>query len=280
MLFCTSYIHNGYEEMHSAKYEKWIGYYLPLMQSMGAEALFLIDNGSEDRLRIDPELVEHIAPGQDLPQQLTKKVNFVSLEYRRRLPTNECPGWWQTFIHCLVLAERYGFEKLIHIEADFFITAPRLIEFIGRLDSGWTALYSESCRIPETNIQVICKDAFPGLRALAREGERRDYRFSELAETYLPVTSINREFTGDRMGLFPAILHWSRKVSRDMEFDYIGQVPVDVKPMSSPEMRHLLMGFRERVTGVPGKDVAVIRSILEESNLICNIDSPILNTVI
>lgn len=218
-IFCTSYI-NGDPFYHSQKrYNRWIRYYLPLMEQLKAEQLFLIDdggNGSSDF---------NVITGQ-LPPAITDIVNIYRFEKTLgRRSDIDFPGWWRSFLFSIEIASTYGYDKIIHIESDFFILSEKLKTYIRELNSGWTSLHSAHYEFPETAIQVICKDAFQAVAAFKKERVNSSYQMDNYAELLLPFTTINTSFVGDRLGEKDVIDAWLEKSPELLSrLDYIGQV--------------------------------------------------------
>lgn len=125
------------------------------------------------------------------------------------------PGWWRSFLHSVKVANELGVDKIIHIESDAYIMTPRLVKFINEIESGWNVLWSPRYRMPETAIQVICRDQFPILEQF--KDSHRDYSFSDIAEKVLPFTTVHKQFKGDRYSDFTK----NRWIFRSKKFNKI-----------------------------------------------------------
>src|SRR5438105_3236112 len=128
LLFCTSYIDKNDISFHPLRYMKWIDYYSKIKEGLGVDYIFIIDDGSPDPTLEHSSLVEILSAKDDLPAELSKKINIITFkEHLGRLSQGEHLGWWRSFTYSIKIAEKYGFEKIIHIESDFYIVSERLI---------------------------------------------------------------------------------------------------------------------------------------------------------
>ena len=94
-------------------------------------------------------------------------------------------------------AQRYGFQKIIHIESDAYLISERIHSFINEFSNGWIAFYCPRHRFPEAGIQIIAGDAIANYIAIS---QRPYHHFiNQCAENYLPFTP-NLDFIGDRYG--------------------------------------------------------------------------------
>lgn len=123
------------------------------------------------------------------------------------------------------LAEKYGFDKMIHIESDFFIVSSRMMEYIRNLSSGWTAFYSPYYEFAESAIQVICSDSFAAMKKMYDEASARNFFMNlAVAEKVLPFTHVARDYYGDRLGELEVMDGWLSKIKTPIGLDFIGQV--------------------------------------------------------
>ncbi len=222
------------------RYPKWIEYYSRNLGAFGADRLFLIDDGSNPAfIHLPGVTVVDVSTG--LPTELPSGpilFRFASHlgKLRPWIPPggHGFPGWWRSFTFSLVLAERYGYSKIIHAESDLFVISQRLADRISLIDTGWTAfantanrdwmtsLKQPRCRwdsnyqhwrkrfryllfpvgypnYPESALQVICRDRFESLRVFLDLG--LDYwRNNDLAEHALPFDRVDNTFNGMRYG--------------------------------------------------------------------------------
>lgn len=271
-LFCTSYIDDGNSDLHSVRYKKWIDYYSSMLKELDIEYIFLIDDGSSDTALLKGNVENIAAPELAPARALTGALNMISFsEHLGRSSDKDYPGWWRSFTYSVNIAEKYGFDKIIHIESDFYITSSRLMEFIRSIDKGWHSLYSRFCNFPETAVQVICKDSFAQLRRISEEAKERNYLFDQFAEVVLPITEVHKSFIGDRVGEYDVLKYWSEIALDDCDFDYIGQLPADIKPLSAAEFKEILRQYKKGKTGSFETDLPLLNSILETKRLSVNI---------
>src|SRR5580698_9348600 len=94
-VFCTSFIDEKLPNLTIGRYSKWVLYYQSLLEEIGAEHLFLIDDGStmEDLSRIKGA-TSVLSAGQ-LPETLKGKATIVS--FPDHLGITSLLGWWRNF---------------------------------------------------------------------------------------------------------------------------------------------------------------------------------------
>jgi hypothetical protein len=190
ILFCTSYFGNKTAWDH--RYLRWSMYY----QAAGFSSsdMFFIDDGSPfTPLHDQAVVVDALAP-LAAESQSPRISRFGQRLGRASLKVY--PGWWRSFLHSVTLANAMGADKIIHIESDAFVLTHRLLDHILGLREGWSVLWATKFKMPETAIQVICKDQFPALTRFRTMPQcELDGSF---AEHLLPFTHVAREFKGDR----------------------------------------------------------------------------------
>ena len=210
-IFCTAYI-----DADPQRYSDWINYYYPKIADFGAKALFLVDDGSS-QTNIDPRL-NLLAGEQALPNRLDSDLNLIHFpDNLGRISVTDFPGWWRSFKFSLTVAQKYHFDKIIHIESDFYIISSKLIEYIKNIKSGWTALWSNAYKFPETAVQIICQDVF---NKFGKVNYRRGIKIP--AERILPFTKIEKGFNGGRYGEIPDLEIHLDELPKSI--DYVGQV--------------------------------------------------------
>lgn len=190
LVFCTSYFESA--DAWRNRYQRWIEYYAAC--GFADARLFLIDDCSPYRPPAGE--VDVVAPLDDIEQGDAPATLITFAQRLGRSGPLVYPGWWRSFLHSVTLARAAGFEKIIHIESDAFILTPKMFRYIEALDSGWTTFWTAKYKMPETAIQVICKDQFEQMERLqACAASELDGR---LAEHVLPFTRVDRDFKGDR----------------------------------------------------------------------------------
>lgn len=218
IIFCTSYI----DDTNQLRYEKWINYYRDKLESFNSDNLFLIDDGS--RNAAFDERIE-VLGANNLPDTINKKINFFHFENHLGRPgRRDYRGWWRSFTFSVKLAEKYDIDKLIHIESDYYVMSPRMMDYIANISEGWTVFYSSFYHFPETAIQIICKDSFEKLNQIHRRAVASDYKFKKIAERVLPFSKVEKGFTGDRLGEIKVLRGWLKKYRLPLEIDFAGQI--------------------------------------------------------
>jgi hypothetical protein len=194
LLFCTSYVDAPYT--WTRRYGRWVDYYekLPLTRT----ATFLIDDASP-YLPEDPRL----AVSDDLPASLDGSPFHVH-RFANRLGRGSAEeqwqhwGWWRSFLFSVKIARRYGYRKIIHVEADAYLLSRSIVDYVNGLDAGWTAFWCPRHGMPEAAIQVIGEDQFPAMEQLMEADVRTLAK--GMAEHRLPFTHVNKSFVGNRYG--------------------------------------------------------------------------------
>ncbi|MCB0555501.1 MAG: hypothetical protein KDD02_18280 [Phaeodactylibacter sp.] len=218
IIFCTSYI----DENNYKRYKNWTDYYFDKLGLFNSSGLFLIDDGSPN-IFFDKRIDIHNS--YELPGSLKKNINLFHFENRLgRSSIADYPGWWRSFSFSIKLVEKYDIDKIIHIESDFYILSGRMIDYIEKLSSGWTAFYSKYYDFPETAIQVICNDTFDKLYEIYERAVEQNYKFDKLAEFIFPYTNVEKNFHGDRFGELNVLQGWLSKIETPFNIDYIGQM--------------------------------------------------------
>jgi hypothetical protein len=221
-LFCTTYIDNARQDQQTLRYQKWLEYYSVLMEALGVDHMFMIDDGSPHPLESD--LVTVISADSEWPAHLPARIHVIRFDQHLGRIGNDYAGWWRSFTYAYKIAAKYGFDKIIHIESDFYVVSPRLRAFIREMNEGWMALYSAYYRFPETAIQVICKDCFDLLEGIYIRVRESGFKLHDIAENVLPFTVVRKDFIGDRLGEDSVRRHWAQAMGM-INLDYVGQLP-------------------------------------------------------
>ena len=125
------------------------------------------------------------------------------------------PGWFRSFTFALSYAQQYGFEKIIHLESDFFVLSKPLFNWINTLSSSWSTLFSQHYNFPECAIQVITQDQYSAYEHLTKKDYAKEYVGWDM-ETVLPFTHVDKSFLGDRSDAINQAQWWTG--------DYLAQV--------------------------------------------------------
>ena len=112
------------------------------------------------------------------------------------------PGWYRSFMFAAEYAEKYGFDKIIHLAEDAFLITEKIQDYVNGLEQGWTTFWCPRHKFPENNIQIIAGDSVN--RFIAWNNEKVPYSTYQniCAEFWVPFTHVNKEFKGDRWGEF------------------------------------------------------------------------------
>jgi predicted O-linked N-acetylglucosamine transferase (SPINDLY family) len=209
LLFCTTYADTP--DRWSTRYRKWWEFFSH--SKLARDQILMIDDGSPSLPSWqDVELLT------DLPERQPSQ-DGVLYHFENTLGRSGIfvyPGWFRSFAFAAVYAQRYGFDKVVHVESDCFLYSNQVIDFIDGLSSGWTALWCPRWDLPETCIQVICADQLEAYRRLSTV-IYAETMVNQAAETLLPFTDFCKDFVGDRYG------EYALAVPEDA--DYACQIP-------------------------------------------------------
>jgi hypothetical protein len=197
-IFCTSFFQKHLPNRTARRWLKWHRYYSSRLAHFNAQRLFIIDDGSPKTLI--PKTFTVVDAEKPLPKSLP--AGPIVFRFRKRLGRRSMacfPGWWRSFTFAEVIAERYGYDKIIHLESDAFVTSKRLAKVLAEATRGWLAAWCARWKFPEPAIQVICADSLSKLR-LFRTKSKKYWFGEEFVEHTLPFTKILRNYKGDRYG--------------------------------------------------------------------------------
>ena len=245
-LFCTSFVDASNIDHHPARYAKWLNYYVRLADELQVDNIFIIDDGGSQVKELKNNDTNVIFVEDGLPEALLTRVNVISFEQSLgRDSTMDYPGWWRSYTFAKVIADTYGFHKMIHVESDFFILSKKMLTFMREKNKGWVSFFSNFYNFSETAIQIICNDQFSKFDEILKRSIASKFIHNEYAELIIPFTEINCDFKGDRFGELPVMKHWMDLQETENEFDYIGQLPSQIKVLNSKDMFSLFQYFRK-----------------------------------
>ncbi|AJC20674.1 hypothetical protein [Pandoraea pulmonicola] len=209
LVFCTSYIRDA--DAWRQRYHRWLDYYRN--GPIKADRLLMIDDGSP--WLPSEDLIPTISADSDLAAHDSTHAIVRFDTNLGRQSMSLYPGWWRSFLHSITIARAIDADKIVHLESDAYILSKSLADFINGADAGWHVMWAQRYAMPETAIQVICRDQFDALETF--RDEHPDLDFADIAERLLPFTSVNREFKGDRYSEFKR----NRGIFRSRRFNVI-----------------------------------------------------------
>jgi hypothetical protein len=209
ILFCTSFIKDG--QAWESRYQRWLDFYKNV--PINAVKRIMIDDGSP--FLPPAEIIRSVPHNENLSSYDDENLIVRFNDNLGRQSMSAYPGWWRSFLHSVTVAKNMGVDKIIHIESDAFILSQRLVDFINQTQSGWHVLWAQRYGMPETAIQIICRDQFENLEKLKERFPTFD--FPDIAERILPFTSVDRRFKGDRYSEFKR----NRWIFRSQKFNRI-----------------------------------------------------------
>lgn len=204
-VFCTSW--STTQERWNTLFARWIN----ALENSNLEydQIFMIDDGST--VLPEWEGVE-VVSADNLPETCPQSRGVIfhfdkNLGHRPPMkpedPPIDSPGWHRSFMFAAELAQRYGFEKILHIESDAFLISDRLQNYVNGLKQGWTTFWCPRHNFPENNIQIIAGSSVKDF--IDWNNRREDYDIvykGKFPEFYVPYTDIIKDFHGDRWGEF------------------------------------------------------------------------------
>lgn len=195
--------------------KRYIAWYKSIQTALGFDDIWLFDNASTFNNCLNVSATIH-CDTIDAPS-IKPGVNL--LRFTEHLPRgpgeNEYPYCWRAVWEIKQLIEA-GYEKIILIDSDCFITSAKLAQFVRECNSGWITLWCEKYNFPTAEFQIINKDAFPLF--LDYTTGHWKFRVGRLMEKDLPYT-VNRDFKADRYG--------DSRIPWDDSMDGYFQAPVD-----------------------------------------------------
>jgi hypothetical protein len=188
---------------------KWLNYYKPLQEKLGYDDILLVDNASEQS-SVDFLLSR-------FPQTIIIQKN----KRLERLSEHAYGYWYRAFAEAAHFALENDYEKIIHIDSDVYLFNDRICASIKDISGGWNTHWSEMHGFPESTLQIIVGNSIRDMHQFMSEDFLEFYPY-DLAETRIPWTNIEKRFIGDR---YPE----AGLMIQQPEWDYCGQVPVDMK---------------------------------------------------
>lgn len=204
---------------------RYIQYYQSIQPQLGFDTIYFADNASsiENLKMIGGRIDFEDTPGKSLfNDDFPNSTGVHIFTYRDRLHGGM--GWvnypycWRAlyFIQKLILR---GYEKIITIDSDGFITSRRMAKYVKDLKSGWTSFYCPRHNFPDCSIHVLCADQFWAYQEFTWVPYMT--HMGKLMETSLPFTHVERGFNTDRFGEF--------RSDQPEGCDYFGQAHIKVK---------------------------------------------------
>jgi hypothetical protein len=205
LLFCTSYSNDM--DRWNGLFGRWIN--AVENTNLEIDQILLIDDGSS--ILPNWEGVEIVNEGE-LPDQVPESRGVI-YHFNKNLghnppmksddPPIDSPGWHRSFMFAAEWAEKYGFEKILHIESDAFLISERIQQYVNDLSSGWTTFWCPRHKFPENNIQIIAGSSVQDFIDWKNKKEDYDTVYKgRFPEFYVPYTNIVKDFYGDRWGEF------------------------------------------------------------------------------
>lgn len=205
LLFAPCYLDEGERLERNLK---WLRYYKPLKEKLGYDEILLVDNGSSQS-KLHTLIDENI-------QDLSIKHFPVHLP---RLTQHAYSYWYFAFGEAAKYAIDNGFDKIIHIDTDVYLFTDKICEFVKNTNHGWTSMWCEMHKYPESTFQIIGADYLLAMKNFMTRDFLAFYPY-DLAETRIPWTHIEKGFKGDRYG--------EKMLQQADDMHWYGQCPVNI----------------------------------------------------
>jgi hypothetical protein len=195
LLFCTSYA-----ETLGTWDTRW-GLWLKAItkSDIRFDQLLIVDDGSP----VLPNWpgIEVLSIGTEEKANSRLTLHHFQDRLGRNVGGQPFPGWYRSFGYAVMYGIREGFDRIIHVESDAFVISSRAVEFFNTCDRGWVSLWCRSYCWPESTLQIINSDRFESCKNFFSQPYSDHLLKSDSPiETLLPLTSINKDFVGDRYG--------------------------------------------------------------------------------
>jgi hypothetical protein len=218
LIFCTGFADNL--DSWESRYSRWIN---AVEQSrLEVDTLLIPDDGSPELPDWDGvEVIQGELPDEE-PE--SRAVIYKHETHLGRPSLYVFPGWHRSFMVAIKYAKKYGYEKVIHLEADAFLISKRVQSYVNNFEDGWEVFWCPKYQLPETSIQLIAGGSLNDYEELSTipysefAGRPPDPNPSQ-GESWLKFTNINKDFKGDRYG---------EDGDAPMDSDYTCQTPHDV----------------------------------------------------
>lgn len=198
-VFCTSY-----SESHDI-WEKTYKFWVKAVQKgkLQYNKIFLIDDGSpvlpnwKDSIILNP---------MDLPKTCPiEKIIIIHFENNlghKPLDIRKLhEGWHRSFMFSSIIAEKYQFNKIIHVESDAFIISERLHKYVNEISNDWNGFWSYKHNFSDTAIQIIAGNSINDFIKWRKSDINFKDNYSFIyPEYYIPFTNVSKKFYGDRWG--------------------------------------------------------------------------------
>ena len=205
LVFCTGWSNS--ESHWTNLYGRWLE--TIRLKKLNYQQILIADDGS----KVLPTFSEfEIISGRLPKEQPTTDTVMYHWEDNLGIKPGTCnyPGWYRSFTFAAVYAQRYGFEKVVHIEADAYLISKKIHDYVNESVCGWTAFYCPRHNFPEAAIQIIAGNSIEDYRQM---GEIPYSKLShQIAEHYIPFSCVQHGFIGDRYSEF------SNEVPRNADY--------------------------------------------------------------
>lgn len=193
---------------------KWFDYYIPLRnKELNFDHIHMVDNASSQE-KLD-KFIQHIKPscGKDFSVSINRRGKRLI-----RWSAHAYGFWYRAFAFGIKYAMENGYDKIVHIDTDVYVLNQKICDYVNKLDSGWTSMWCEMYKYPESTFQIIYKDQFELAHRWFTEDFLEFYP-TDIAETRIPWTHVEKGFVGDRYG--------EKNLQQTDEMDWFGQTPVN-----------------------------------------------------
>jgi hypothetical protein len=220
LIFCTSFARA--RDTWNARYRRWVD--AIRASALHVNQILIVDDGSPVLPNWPDVTVVHEG-GTQQPEQLACSDPLVLYHFVDNLGRKEIydfPGWYRSFSFGCRYAKSHGFDKVIHLESDAYLTSYRMQNYANILAGGWTALWCPKYNFPEIAVQIIAGQEIDDLAAFMSVPYSKYIRKNH--ELMLPFTYVEKNFVGDRYGEsmrdIPREADYAAQVQQSREPDY------------------------------------------------------------
>lgn len=187
IIITTCYLDEGrYPRM-----KKWLEYYLPKMNALGASKIQLLDNASA--LPLIHQLQDEV-PGFGVTWDIHRYNDHLA----RGSNIFDYPYIWRAIRDLNNYFDKY--DKIIYMDNDFYILSDKMFSYVKNLSSGWTAFWCPKHNFPETSCNVLIKGCSSYEKFLQTPIEQYN---GTCFERTLPTTFREKGMIGDRYSEYP-----------------------------------------------------------------------------
>lgn len=198
--------------------QKYVEFYKRLLPRLGAEWMFFCDNGSSiDNLRQVGGLLLDPDDGECTILDVGTPVTHILYPNVKKTSVASYPYCWRAQWEIKNLLTKWGYDKVIFIDSDFYLISKRMIDWARSVQNGWHTVQCRKYMWPAPELQVVVGGCQKFMDFTSGDWLSHDGKCMELT---LPFTFIHGEFNYGRYG--------EDRVPQKPDMDAYGQCPLDL----------------------------------------------------